>query len=348
MALDQASSFSPSPGEATRSSVIDLLKSPRAYMRAWFYSRLPRTDVLELTQRNVYIVPTRAGWMLAATLVVLLIASINYQLNLGYLLTFLIAGSAAAGMYGAHGNLRGLRLHLQAPRPTHADQLARLTVRLDNPDRKNRYGISVTLADDAQTQDSASAVADAMGGSGEQIGLAWHPPGRGLHHLPALRAQTLFPLGAFRVWTIWRPAARLLVYPAPELNPPPLPNGRSDSGELGQSRPTGVGDYDGVRAYRRGDPPRAIVWRKAATAISAGRSDLVSRDTSGSSAHQLWLDMDTCGLRNTEACISRLTAWALLAERLELDYGLRLGGQEIPPSHGSEHLHHCLEVLALC
>ena len=58
-------------------------------------SRLPLTDSITLTQRNVYILPTRPGLMLALTLLVLLVASINYQLNLGYLLTFLLAGSAA-------------------------------------------------------------------------------------------------------------------------------------------------------------------------------------------------------------------------------------------------------------
>jgi hypothetical protein len=67
-----------------------------------------RSDTLELTQRNVYIVPTRAGWMLGATLLVLLVASINYQLNLGYLLTFLLAGSVAVGMHVCHATLRGL------------------------------------------------------------------------------------------------------------------------------------------------------------------------------------------------------------------------------------------------
>src|SRR5690606_19441819 len=36
----------------------------RARLRAWWQSRLPLTDTLLLTQRNVYILPTRAGWML--------------------------------------------------------------------------------------------------------------------------------------------------------------------------------------------------------------------------------------------------------------------------------------------
>ena len=36
----------------------------------WWQGRLPRTDTLLLTQRNVYILPTRAGWMLGVTLAV--------------------------------------------------------------------------------------------------------------------------------------------------------------------------------------------------------------------------------------------------------------------------------------
>jgi hypothetical protein len=50
--------------------------------------------------------------MLGATLLVLLVASINYQLNLGYLLTFLLAGSAVVGMHVCHGTLRGLTMHM--------------------------------------------------------------------------------------------------------------------------------------------------------------------------------------------------------------------------------------------
>jgi hypothetical protein len=65
------------------------------------------SDTTLLTQRNVYILPTGAGWMLALTLLVLLVASINFQLNLGYLLTFLLAGSAVAGMHICHATLRG-------------------------------------------------------------------------------------------------------------------------------------------------------------------------------------------------------------------------------------------------
>ena len=46
----------------------------RARFRRWLESRIARTDTLLLTQRNVYILPTRAGLMFCITLLVLLLA----------------------------------------------------------------------------------------------------------------------------------------------------------------------------------------------------------------------------------------------------------------------------------
>ena len=60
----------------------------RGRFQRWWQARVPLSDSTVLTQRNVYILPTRAGFMLGATLLVLLVAAINYQLNLGQLGVF--------------------------------------------------------------------------------------------------------------------------------------------------------------------------------------------------------------------------------------------------------------------
>jgi uncharacterized protein (DUF58 family) len=57
------------------------------------------------------------------------------------------------------------------------------------------------------------------------VQVAFAPTRRGLHRLPTLTAETRFPLGTFRVWTVWRPAAQVLVYPQARGHPPPLPPG---------------------------------------------------------------------------------------------------------------------------
>ncbi|HSX94927.1 MAG TPA: DUF58 domain-containing protein [Hydrogenophaga sp.] len=322
-------------------------RNVKARARQWFHNRLKRTDTLTLTQRNVYILPTRPGWMLAFTLMLLLVASINYQLNLGYLLTFLLAGSALVGMHVCHNNLRGLTLHLHPPEPVHAHQAVVLEVRLSSERRRTRHGIGLgVLPEDGGAPALAWADVPAQGSA--ELQVAWQPPARGLHALPALTAQTLFPLGTFRVWTVWRPAASALVYPTPEEHPPPLPPGEPQSGGAGSARVQATGEYDGVRAYRRGDPMKAVVWKKAAQAFAGGRDDLVSRDALSSQRQELWLDLNQCGGMGLEGRVSRLTAWVLMADRLELDYGMRLPGREIAPDQGPVHRNQCLEALALC
>ena len=324
------------------------LSPVRRRVQRWFLNRLPPTDTLTLTQRNVYILPTRAGWMLGLTLILLLVGSINYQLNLGYLLTFLLAGCALVGMHVCHANLRGLTLHLTPPLPVHAGQAVGLEVRLSNDRKKPRHGIGLGVKTERRVGDEQLAWADVPALGSEVLHVAWAAPRRGLHALPALTAVTLFPLGTFRVWTVWRPHARVLVYPAPEAAPPALPPGEALAGQGEGARAHNSGEFDGVRAYRRGDPQKTVVWKKAAQSFAAGRDDLVSRDALSAQRQQLWLDHAQCGALDMETRLSRLTAWVLIAERLELDYGLRLPGREIPPGQGTSHKTRCLEALALC
>ena len=110
--------------------------------RRYLENRLPRNASWTLGQGNIYILPTRAGWAYAVTLLVMLLASINYQLNLGYALTFLLCGSGLVAMHQTHTNLRRLTLHLKAPMPVFAGERALLEVVLTNPGGE-RHGIGV-------------------------------------------------------------------------------------------------------------------------------------------------------------------------------------------------------------
>jgi uncharacterized protein (DUF58 family) len=314
----------------------------RARFQAWLGARQPRTDTLLLTQRNVYILPTRAGWMFGLTLVVLLLASINYQLNLGYVLTFLLAGSGVVSMHITHATLRGLTLHLKPVAPVFAGEPAVLDIVLTSPDGA-RFGIGLKLAG-APAETLTWINVPALGQAPAQVSFV--PPSRGLQQAPTLGAETRFPLGLFRVWTIWRPAAQWLVYPQPEHPPAPLPAARASPGGPAPSRRADGGEVEGVRAYRRGDPLKLVAWKKAAKTLDAG-GDLVSRDTSASAHRELWLEWQACGAIDAEARLSRLAAWTVAAHRAGADYGLRLPGAEIAPGNGDLQRRACLEALAL-
>ncbi len=309
----------------------------RRHFQRWFEARLPLGDALTLSQRNVYILPTRPGLMLGATLAVLLVASINYQLNLGYLLTFLLAGSAVAGMHVSHGTLRGLSFHLTAPEAVFAGASALLNIHLQSQRRSIRHSIGLAVLGSGQW-----VWTDVPGQGSASVQIAFTPKQRGRHRVPTLTAETRFPLGTFRVWTVWRPAAQVLVYPVPELTAPPLPQGEERTGDAATALRQAGGEPDGVRAYRRGDPMKLIVWKKAAQSDA-----LVSRDTQQVLRHALWLDPRHCGTAGPEQQLSRLCAWVLRADQQGLDYGLRLGEKEIAPGCGEVHKKRCLEALAL-
>jgi len=317
--------------------------------RTWLENRLPLSDHVTLTQRTLYILPTRPGLMLGVTLLTLLVASINYQLNLGYLLTFLLAGSALVGMYICHATLRGLAMHLIAPQAHYAGALVTFYIKLLNHKRTVRQGIGLRVLHPvvASAMPDHWSWADVPAQGSSTVQVAFKAERRGLHRLPTLTAETRFPLGTFRVWTVWRPAAQVLVYPAPEVYPPPLPAGEPRGGAAHTEKAQNTCDFDGVRGYRRGDPLKLVLWKKAAKADAAG-NHLVVRDTQQAQRHALWLDFRQAGTGGKEQKLSRLCAWVLSADKLALDYGLRLPALKIKPASGEAHKRQCLEALALC
>jgi uncharacterized protein (DUF58 family) len=272
-------------------------------------------------------------------LTVMLLASINYQLSLGYVLTFLLAGAGFVSMHLTHNTLRGMTLHLKPPQPGFAGEPLALEIVLASP-RRNLYGVGLSFEDNASRRDDVFV--DVPAGGQAVAHLALVPPQRGLHPVPTLHVETRFPLGLFRAWTVWRPAARALAWPAPERPAVPLPAAPASAGDSAAQRSAEGGEFDGVRSYRRGDALKHIVWKKVAKG-----GDLVSRDQAGSVQRELWLDWQLAQVNGNEPRLSRLAAWVLAADAAGIAHGLRLPGVELAPGCGHAHRRASLDALAL-
>ncbi|MEH0164622.1 DUF58 domain-containing protein [Paucibacter sp. JuS9] len=319
-----------------------MLAPLRKRIDAWWAGRHQRRDTHVMGQNNIYIVPSRPGLFFCATLGLLLIASINDQLSLGYMLTFLLTGAGFASMHTTHGNLRGLQMDLREPTPGFAGGDLQLELRVHNSGRA-RFGVGIRVQDGGET-----AWCDVPAQGHALVHVRFKAPRRGLSELPTLVIETRFPLGLFRAWSIWRPAAQVWVYPQPESPAAPFaPSAQAaDAGETSGAVLLPGQDFEGVRAYRRGDSLRQVVWKKAALAMEQG-GPLWVRETRAPASQRLWLDIaDTAG-RDWEARLSRLCAWVLAAESQGHPYGLKLFGQDLAPAQGAEHRRTCLELLAL-
>jgi uncharacterized protein (DUF58 family) len=300
--------------------------------------RGPHHGALVLAQRNVFVLPTRAGLLYALVLLAMLVASINYALSLGFMLTFLLGAVAVVAMLHTYRNLSALELRAGRLDAVFAGAPAELQASLVERRGNERFAVEL------RPRDGGLATVDLSPGAEHTVALSWPAGERGRHPLPAVRVATRFPLGLWHAWAWWQPAGDLIVYPAPERPAAPLPASR----EAGQGESlAGRGDEDlaALRPYAPGDMPRRIAWK--AVARSAGDTLLV-KQFDGSGGGELLLDWHGLpAAMGGEARLSRLAAWVLEADSQGLRWGLRLPGAMIPIDAGPMHRARCLEALAL-
>src|ERR1035437_9093487 len=102
------------------------LKSSQAYSFWRWVSRRhePEKGRIVLTQRRVYVMPTRHGISFGLALILMLVGSINYSLSLGYILTFLLAGMAIVSILHTFRNIAHLAISAGKAEAVFAGDLA--------------------------------------------------------------------------------------------------------------------------------------------------------------------------------------------------------------------------------
>jgi uncharacterized protein (DUF58 family) len=228
--------------------------------------------------------------------------------------------------------------------PAFAGEEVQFTLHLSNRRRHDRYAIWAGFVDEAPL--GVEKAVDIAANSTASVTLGLTTNRRGRLMSPRVRLQTRFPLGLLRAWTHWRPDASALVYPAPERNAPPLPLGagwmQDEPGLAGQEQ------FAGIRPYQAGDSMRRLAWRQIARLDGAESAQLVSKHFEGGAGSGLVLDYAALpSTLDTEAKLSRLTAWILDAEAHGMPYALQLGRTALAADLGSAHQQACLTALAL-
>ena len=302
-----------------------------------FRARFPEHPPVVLIQRRIFILPSRTGYFFAFVLTLLLIASINYSLSLGYLLTFLLAGMGGIAMLHTFRNLLRLAISPGKVEPVFAGDTAHFAIVLTNPTLA-RYSIGIKRA---QIRIAEPEFGDAAETTSTTFQIPMMAIKRGYLQCGRLEIFTEYPVGLFHAWSYVDFGTRCLVYPKPDPGAGALPLDMRAKGE-GNVPVRGDEEFQSLRAYRPGDTPRQIAWK----ALARGQGLLVKEFGATASA-DLWLDYDALHSLSMEERLSRLTWWAIEAERTQLPYGLRLPGNSIRPMLGTRHRDECLKALAL-
>lgn len=311
----------------------------------WLFhlSKRDRGDVY-LNQRHVFIVPSKPGLAFTLMLLILFITSTNYNLSLGFALTFVTAGCALVDMHLTFRNLGHLTLSPGKAQPVFACEEAQFELHLINRRRYARHAIWLGVHDKDHARPEQAL--DIAANTSCKITISAQTIQRGWMAAPRVRLQTRFPLGLFRAWSYWMPDTQVMVYPYPEAIPAPFPcDGESSTSGSGQS---GQLDFSGIRGYQSGDSLRQLAWRQIAKLDLNLGGLLVTKNFEEGVSGDLCLNFAKLpGSMDLEMRLSRMTRWVIEAESLGLDYSFWLSEIEFCPSKGPAHMHACLQALAM-
>lgn len=296
--------------------------------------RTPETLPVTLDRRRVYIIPTGFGWFFTALLCAMTLGALNYNNNPALLLALLLGATGLASLIAAHLQLSGLRMEAISAQPVAAGSTMSLHIALSAVDQRVRRGLHLRCMD-------LHATAPVLASEPAVATIELPTLQRGWLQLDRIRIATTQPLGLAFAWAWVWPDQPMLVYPKPEPHGPALPDG---NGNAGQARLHPAGDdVHHLRAYRAGDPRRAIAWKP-----SARRDVLMVREYEQPLAREVSLEWQSLLALAYEQRIARLAHWVELAEREGRRYRLQLPDHPVlGPGQGVAHRHLCLRALAL-
>ena len=199
----------------------------RVRQRVW---RLAPGDLERVVLRHsrIFILPTRRGLALMATLATMLLTSMNYALSLGFALTFLAGGMVAAGLLATFRNLAGLAASPLGAGEAFAGGDLEFTLSLASGSRQ-RIGITVV-----GRQGLPNSV-DLPPGATRPVAISIPAPKRGHLGLGRISLSSDFPLGIWRAWAYVHFPLTGTVFPAPEAKAERLLPGRGRRSRSGES-----------------------------------------------------------------------------------------------------------------
>jgi uncharacterized protein (DUF58 family) len=299
-----------------------------------FRAEAPEAPPVTLVQRRIFILPSKHGYVFAATILLLLVGSIQYQLQLSFLLTFLLGSMAGVAMLHTWRNLAHLKIRPGRCEPVFAGDTAHFRITVETPSQ-TRFAIAARRKDEEPVHVDVEPRAPAV------VTIPSIATKRGLMRCGRIELFTRYPIGLFHAWSYVNFDLTVLVYPRPDPGAGPPPQNSRSPSEEGIPVP-GDEDFNMLRAYRPGDAPKLIAWKQLAR-----EQGLLTKEFSATASSELWLDFGDAPGGDIESRLSALCHWVLQAEDFGQGYGLRLPGVVLPPSRGEAHRARCLEALAL-
>lgn len=287
-----------------------------------------------LTRKRIYIMPTRYGFLFLLVLSGMLMGSVNYENNVGFLLTFLLGGMAFISIFHTYKNMAGIQILSSGSTPAFAGEKTIFYFNI-----KPGSSDSAAVVFHLETKDEI--LTDIF--LNKDIKIEVSAEKRGILKPGLLKIYSSYPLGLFYAWSNLNLDLKSIIYPRP-VSGPVLSSelGSSEDHDQGMSIVSGTDDFEGLKIYQPGDSIQHISWK----AYSKGQG-LMTKSFIAQQGRSIFLDWDSLKEKDAEQKLSRLCDMVLKSDRIKINYGLKLPGKIIESGSGNAHKHNCLRELAL-
>ncbi|EAT13539.1 DUF58 domain-containing protein [Bermanella marisrubri] len=306
-----------------------------AVLGAWLKRRLPRTSSVQLTQKRIFIFPSRVGWGFVVMLVLVFVTGVNYQNNLLLSLCFLLVSLMITAMIETYRNLAKLHIQSGKVEDCYAGDIIQLPIRLSTAKGKTKHALFIGFS-----AEHSQLIGDVK--EQKRLGLQYVVAKRGVLEPERFTIFSRYPLGLFHCWTWVFMAFDGVAFPQPILVPFQKYTGAGD-GE-GDKNLLNQGDVDDAldfRIYQKGDSLKHIAWKQFAKT-----GQLYSKVFREAMGEHRDIDWRAAPSQDWESRLSIMCAWVLESHENQMPFSLRLPNIYISKNFGEAHLKECLHALA--
>lgn len=316
-------------------SVIPLSVKQRLYQHYWrkisqyLDKRQSAAEQVTLSQKLIFILPSRYGWWFMLLIGLLYLLGTNYQNNLILLMSYLLLSVFLLSIALCYQNMSGLTLQAPAPAEGFANEPLTQTLQLSKHKPHLMLQLSLhQLSAPLQLTDNPGSVS-----------IRFTAARRGCFALPRIKISSQYPFGLWRAWSYIALKQQYWVYPSPCEQPKPY------VGEVAKEQQQVAPSMDTLAPYRSGDSTRFMVWKRLARDPS---KPVVRQQPVAPQAEPCWVQVPPATGDALERALRHACAQLLALEQSGSRYGLKLPALTIAQANGAAHLQRCLRELALC
>ncbi|MCF2855893.1 DUF58 domain-containing protein [Pseudoalteromonas sp. SMS1] len=288
---------------------------------------------------NIYVVPSKSGFLFLFFALLNFVIGINYQNNLILGVSYLMLMLQISALFYGYMNLHGLKLEL-------------LDITSNFAGHHNQAKFRVTPSSDAYSLNIYHSDFSHLDFQNKHFDAKTHNEvikilleKRGKYPSGKFKVQSGYPFGLVNVWSYLIPDKSFYVYPAPmkcELDIHSSLEADTDTG-MKSNRADSFEDFSSLSKYQKGMSKNRISWRHFAKSQTLLVKDYEGEEQSISHV----LDFHKVeGAKETK--LSKLCYQVIEADKQGHDFALRLPNVYLKMDSGERHVKACLEALSEC